>query len=241
MAQDYVGTNNINLLAPNGMFGSRIKGGKDAASPRYIHTNLSPITRHIFDQNDDMIVQYQEDDGYPVEPVHYIPVIPIVLVNGSKGIGTGWSTSIPNYNPSDIIKNIRKKLSGEDWTTMHPFYRGFKGEIVCCSGVEDEYFRYQTKGIAEIINTFTNNDGTKYSTIQISELPIFMWTEVYKKYLMDLEDAQQIENVNNMSSDIDVAFTFDVEHKQRPIKKGRTRNNNDTNTNSNSKLTAKKW
>merc|ERR1719410_2372569 len=106
MAQNYVGSNNINLLSPNGMFGSRMKGGKDAASARYIHTALSPVTRKIYIADDDMILNYQDDDGYPVEPTHYIPIIPMILINGTKGIGTGWSTSIPTYKPSDIIKNI---------------------------------------------------------------------------------------------------------------------------------------
>eukprot|EP01083_Nonionella_stella_P291797 992672_1 len=131
MAQDYIGSNNVNLLTPNGMFGSRIKGGRDAASARYIHTLLAPITRRLFHENDDMILNYQDDDGYPVEPTYYIPIIPTILINGCKGIGTGWSTFIPNYNTTDIIKNIRKKLSGEDWNIMHPYYRGFKGEIIC--------------------------------------------------------------------------------------------------------------
>eukprot|EP01084_Bolivina_argentea_P113088 201633_1 len=234
MAQDYVGSNNINLLSPNGMFGSRMKGGKDAASPRYIHTHLAAITRRIFDENDDMIVQYQEDDGYPVEPSNYLPIIPTVLVNGCKGIGTGWSTFIPNYNPSEIIKNIRRKLCGEECVKMHPYFRGFQGQIVCGNGgQEEEPLTYKTRGVAEIVSTFANNDGTQYSTIQVSELPVFSWTESYKKYLMDLEDAQQIENVNNMSSDIDVAFTFDIQHKERPTKR-RNNTNANANTNSNS-------
>ena len=239
MAQDYVGSNNINLLSPNGMFGSRIRGGKDAASPRYIHTNLSKITRNIYISHDDMIVKYQQDDGYPVEPINYLPIIPMVLINGSKGIGTGWSTSIPNYNPKDIIKQIRRKLTGEEFENIHPFYRGFKGKIELQPHEEDESFSYKTYGIAEVINTFTSDDNIQYSTIQVTELPIENWTENYKKYLMDLEEAEQIENVNNMSSDIDVAFTFDVQHKSRPKKggtrgRGRANANNDTSTNSNS-------
>jgi len=219
MAQDYVGSNNINLLCPNGMFGSRIRGGKDSASPRYIHTKLAPITRRLFIPSDDMILNYQDDDGYPVEPTHYTPIIPLILVNGALGIGTGWSTSIPNFNPSDIIKNIRRKLVGDDWTTMKPYYRGFKGTIEECKSAEPERCKaYQSKGSAEVINTYTDNDGNQWSTIQVTELPIGKWTEDFKKLLMDLEEAEQIEGVNNMSSDIDVAFTFNIMHRERPSK-----------------------
>jgi len=217
MAQDYVGSNNINLLQPNGMFGSRMRGGKDAASPRYIHTKLAKITRNIFIEDDDMILEYQDDDGYPVEPTHYKPIIPMVLVNGAMGIGTGWSTNIPNYNPADIIRNIRRKLSGEDWLPMHPFYRGFNGTV---TRTETGYLFH---GKAEVVSTFEIDDGTTWSTIQITELPVQVWTEVYKKYLMDLEAAEQISNVNNMSSDIDVSFTFDIQHKEKPTKATKAR------------------
>jgi len=99
MAQNYVGSNNINLLMPNGQFGSRYKGGKDHASGRYIFTNLNKVTRFIFPEADDHTLTYIEDDGQMVEPQYYMPIIPMILVNGCQGIGTGWSTFIPNFNP----------------------------------------------------------------------------------------------------------------------------------------------
>ena len=88
MAQTFVGSNNINLLKPNGQFGTRLAGGKDSASERYIFTQMEKITRLIFPQDDDCILKYKDDDGLPVEPVYYAPIIPMILVNGTKGIGT---------------------------------------------------------------------------------------------------------------------------------------------------------
>ena len=113
MAQDFVGANNINLLVPSGQFGSRSMGGKDAASPRYIYTYLSKITRLIFKEEDDKLCRYLVDEGQSVEPEFYFPIVPMVLINGSEGIGTGYSTSIPNYNPIDIVNYIKSKLHGE--------------------------------------------------------------------------------------------------------------------------------
>jgi DNA topoisomerase-2 len=110
MAQNFVGSNNINLLFPSGQFGSRIKGGQDASSPRYIFTRLERITRCIFPEQDDKILKYLNDDGTPVEPQFYVPIIPMVLVNGSRGIGTGFSTEIMCYNPRDIISYLKNKL-----------------------------------------------------------------------------------------------------------------------------------
>ncbi len=99
MAQNFVGSNNVNLLMPNGQFGSRNLGGKDHASGRYIFTNLSRVARCLFPEADDHTLTYVEDDGQVVEPQYYVPIIPMILVNGCQGIGTGWSTYIPNFNP----------------------------------------------------------------------------------------------------------------------------------------------
>ena len=99
MAQDFVGSNNVNLYNPVGQFGTRIQGGKDAGAPRYINTLLSDITAKIFNKYDNQILTYLNDDGFDIEPEHYIPIIPMVLVNGAIGIGTGFSTNVPCFNP----------------------------------------------------------------------------------------------------------------------------------------------
>ena len=131
MAQDYVGSNNINLLVPNGQFGSRLQGGKDSASERYIYTRLSPKTRQIFSVEDDPILNYLDDDGFPVEPIYYIPIIPLILVNGGQGIGTGFSSEIQSYKLEDIISRLKQLMNKETLTrfTMVPYYRGFKGTV----------------------------------------------------------------------------------------------------------------
>ena len=89
LAQDFVGSNNINLMAPNGQFGTRAQGGSDAASPRYIFTELGRLARKVFPALDDPLLKYLDEDGKRIEPEWYIPVIPMVLVNGADGIGTG--------------------------------------------------------------------------------------------------------------------------------------------------------
>jgi DNA topoisomerase-2 len=136
LAQDFVGTNNVNLLVPSGQFGTRLQGGKDHASPRYIFTRLAPLARAIFPEADDALLSYLSDDGQRIEPEYYLPILPLLLVNGADGIGTGWSTSVPNYNPRDIVANLKRMLDGEAPEKMHPWYRGFKGTITevraCC-------------------------------------------------------------------------------------------------------------
>ena len=169
LAQNYVGTNNINLLMPEGQFGSRLEGGKDSAAPRYIFTMLSKITNILFNKDDIPLLKRNVDDGELIEPVFYLPTIPIILVNGTVGIGTGWSTNIPQFNPLDIVANIRRLMNGEELVNMNPWYRGFTGNIIRLSPN-----KWLTKGVYRIIS---NN------TLEISELPIGYWTSDFKELL----------------------------------------------------------
>ena len=127
MAQNFVGSNNINLLLPNGQFGTRHQLGKDAASPRYVFTCLSPVTRALFPVADDPLLDYLEEDGLKIEPKWYCPIIPMALVNGADGIGTGWSTSIPNFNPREVVDIVKRFISeGVDTQCEEPepWYKG---------------------------------------------------------------------------------------------------------------------
>ena len=206
MAQNFVGSNNINLLMPNGQFGTRLQGGKDSASERYIFTQLNKITRSIFPTADDKVLKYLNDDGLLVEPIYYAPIIPMVLVNGSKGIGTGFSTDIMCYNPLQIIQYIQNKLSAveDDIIDFIPYYEGFKGEITKITND-----KFLVKGLYEKIAT---------DKIRVTELPVGYWTEDFKELLEELiepvagKDGKKvtpvIKDYDDMSKDTDVDFTI---------------------------------
>ena len=197
MAQSIVGTNNLNLLQPLGNFGSRLKGGKDAASSRYIFTLLSDITRNIYHKDDDDILTYLNDDGLSIEPQYYVPIIPMILINGSEGIGTGWSTKIPNYDPKEVIKYIVQKLKNEKTDTLHPKYNGFKGKIT----FDESKNRYVTSGIIKKSNM---------STLHISELPIGMWNDNYYDILDELIDKKVIKDYTKNDTDVKVDITVNI-------------------------------
>lgn len=193
MAQNFVGSNNINLLMPNGQFGTRISGGKDSASPRYIHTQLNaPLVFSIFNPTDNDILTYMEDDGVSIEPEYYLPIIPMVLVNGASGIGTGFSTAIPCYNPVDIITNIRKLILGQDdLIDMQPYYKGFTGVI--------------KDGLS--YGVYTRKDKTQ---IEVSELPIWYWIDDFKKDLdiyMD-KNPKVLKDVASFYTEDKVSFVL---------------------------------
>jgi DNA topoisomerase-2 len=203
MAQDYVGSNNINLLIPDGQFGSRLMGGKDSASERYIFTYLNTITRKIFIKDDDKILKYLDDDGYQVEPEFYIPIIPIILVNGANGIGTGFSTDVPCFNPKDIITFIKNTLTNKDNNDIDfiPYYKGFKGTIT-----KENDVKFITKGVYKL-NNKTKGKTTTY-TLDVTELPIGTWTDDYKIYLEKLMEDGIVKDFNNYSTDTDVNFNI---------------------------------
>ena len=180
MGQNFPGSNNINLIFPSGNFGYRNQGGEEHASPRYIFTKLDQIASKIFIEQDECILNYQIDEGEVIEPDYYYPIIPMILVNGSKGIGTGYSTNIPQYNPMDICDNIYRMMDNKKCKEMHPWYCGFNGKI---EKIDEGKYKimgnYEVKGISEI---------------RITEIPIrgnLCWTQDYKEYLYTLIDDKE--------------------------------------------------
>ena len=186
MAQNFVGSNNINLLEPNGQFGTRLHGGNDSASERYIFTQLNPLTRAIFPEADDAVLTYLDDDGTMVEPEFYAPIIPFALLNGISGIGTGFSCNIPAFHPKQIIAYLQSKLIelvgsnssaivGSETTEFVPYYEGFKGPI---SKLSDQ--KYLIKGLYQKVGE---------DRVRIVELPVGTWTMPYITMLEGLMDG----------------------------------------------------
>ncbi|KAF9535792.1 DNA topoisomerase [Crepidotus variabilis] len=169
LAQDYVGSNNLNLLKPSGQFGTRDTGGKDHAAPRYIFTQPMPLARIVYNPADDPLLNPQKDDNALIEPEFYMPILPLILINGAEGIGTGWSTTVPCYNPTEIVANIRRLMNGEEMVPMSPWWRGFKGEI-----------KQVGKNKYDVFGIVRKLDDT---TVEITELPIHKWTQNYKAEL----------------------------------------------------------
>ncbi|EFY87581.1 DNA topoisomerase 2 [Metarhizium acridum CQMa 102] len=216
LAQDFVGSNNINVLEPSGNFGSRLAGGSDAASPRYTFTRLAPFAKKIFSPLDEACLKHQYEDGKRIEPEVYSPILPMVLVNGADGIGTGWSTTIPNYHPADIVKNLKRRMGRLDeddaeekpFETMTPWFRGWKGNPEA-AGPD----RYKFNGIA------SQNDQNPNEII-ITELPIRMWTDDFKakleKVISGSDGPTWIKDYKEFNDHKTVHFEIMVDEKHLP-------------------------
>ena len=194
MAQDYVGSNNIPWLVPQGQFGTRLQGGKDSASPRYIHTYLQPYVANLVPSDDFDCLTYRDDDGTPVEPEWYAPVLPMLLVNGARGIGTGYSTFVPSFNPDELKSAILEWLdkgTGLD-REFTPWTRGYKGVITKVDKQE-----YLIKGVWKTVGEVTT----------ITELPVGTWTADFREVLDKLCSEGTIKDYSDTSTDTDVLMT----------------------------------
>jgi DNA topoisomerase-2 len=188
LAQNFVGSNNINFLVPAGQFGTRLHGGSDAASARYIFTRLSPLALSLFNKNDEPLLTYLNEDGMSIEPEWYCPIIPTVLVNGANGVGTGYSTDIPAYNPLTLSNNMRYYIRQErqrqgqpdkypnilKLEELIPWYKNFSGDIKI---LENDRTRGVINGVCSKLDE---------TTIEITDLPVGTWTQQYKENVLEV-------------------------------------------------------
>jgi len=192
LAQNFMGANNLNLLEPSGQFGTRLAGGKDAASSRYIFTRLSPQTRKIFDPADNFVLKYAMDDGQQVEPEFYTPIVPMILVNGAEGIGTGFSCYVPPYDIEIVKHNIQCALDQVAMVPMVPHFKGFKGKVT------------KTKDHTWVLEGVVQAEGG--SRWHVTELPPGKWIQDFKEHLDYLVEKGTIQKYENHSTETNPDF-----------------------------------
>ena len=187
MAQNFAGSNNIPLLQRKGTFGNRLK--PVAAAGRYIFTCKEDYLDKIFRKEDEALLTEQIFEGDKIEPKFYIPVIPMLVVNGNVGLTTGFTQRILPRNPKDVIKYIEAKLDGKkNLPKVEPWCVGFNGDIV----------QNKEKGESSWI---ISGKCRKVSSneIEITEIPINYDLESYCEVLDALEDAREIKDYKDLS------------------------------------------
>lgn len=191
MAQTFPGSNNIPYFTQGGMFGTALSGGKDASSARYIYTKLEKTTNIIFPRSDEMFIKNRIDDNDEVEPYYYVPIIPMLLINGCMGIGTGWQCSVPCFSKMDVIENVRNYIHGREINELVPYYNGFNGTIS-----KTENNKFETKG------TYTKQKPGEYI---VTQLPVGLWNDKFKAWC---EDTKDILDIKDNSDTVNVKFTL---------------------------------
>lgn len=196
-ATKYPGSNNMNLFVPEGQYGSRLT--PDAGAARYIETKFSSHFRQLFKKEDDAILEYNYTDGEKIEPVNYLPILPMPLLNGTTGTGTGYASNIMMYEPDEIRDACLLVLNGKKLKphSLMPWFRGFNGTI------EKNTLTGQiiTKGVYEIVNS---------TTIRITELPVGVFLDNYKATLNKMEEEGLIKNYDDYSGEESFDFVIKV-------------------------------
>ncbi|KAJ9537244.1 hypothetical protein OSB04_029977 [Centaurea solstitialis] len=208
MAQDIACKNNINLLCPCAEFGTRDMHGENHAQSRYLSTRLSHISRSIFLNADECILQFlRGQKGESIQPKYYLPVIPMILVNGVTQVGGPWKTVVPSYKPDDVIENLKGLLTGKKYKEMIPSYDGYKGKVVSEDVDKDKKKlieqSYITKGAIERI-------GSK--KVKIIEVPFGMLIKNLKENLdkSPFVEKYNICKGNDDHDDNDICFDVDM-------------------------------
>lgn len=195
MAQNFPGSNNLNYLKPIGQFGSRLSAS--AGADRYIFTDIMPIFRKIFQKDDDLILVSEEEDGEQIEPKYYLPILPNVLINGSDGMATGHATYILQYNPEDLKKYILNILKEKKQNVkLVPWWRGYTGTV--------------SRGATGQVTITGKLEKVNTTTLKITELPIAIWEDDYKSFLIDLEEKGIVKNFKSDSSEAGWNWTITV-------------------------------
>jgi DNA topoisomerase-2 len=222
MAQDFVGANNMSYFTQDGQFGTRTFLGADAAQPRYPYTRPMEWLPYVYRIEDFPLMQFVEDEGQKCEPVNFLPIVPMCLINGCLGIGTGHSTFIPNCSPIEIMDWFINKLNGNENKEILPWYRGYKGDIkVRIADVgNDEFFdeneEIKSEKTVAMITVGKFRRNTK-GTVLITEIPIGISINKYKQYLDKLRDDKVISNYRNLSKENEPRFEITTE-KQASVK-----------------------
>ena len=212
MAAYFTGSNSFPLIAGHGNFGSRFQGFGSAAAPRYTYVSLAKLTTELFNKDDLVLCPSQIFEGTEIEPTFFMPILPLVFLNGSEGLSVGWRTQIYPRDPQDIIKYISQVIKGVknpvNPNEFVPYFRGFKG-VTKLMDVEGPVgvFRKEFVNFG-IINKLSN------TKLKITEIPIGFNHASYIKILDRLVERQTIVDYDDESDPKSDTFEFTISVKR---------------------------
>jgi len=188
--------NNAPLLLGIGNFGSRTAPDEFGA-PRYVSVKKSHYAEAFLYNDLDIIPMRPNYDSSNLEPISFLPLIPIALLNGIKGIATAYSTNILRRKLSNLIIATQDALNNKDIIRgLEPYYERYNIKITPL----EEPNKYLFEGNAEIIDS---------STVRITELPPDMKIENFRKKLIQMEEDDEIISFTDRSTDcINILIKF---------------------------------
>ena len=212
MAASYVGSNNYPLVRGHGNFGTRFSGSGSAAAPRYTYCSVAEISSKLFTDVDRCLCESQVFEGSQIEPVFMMPIFPVLFLDGTDGISTGWKTTIYPRNPKEILKYIRAILNKSDKIphieNALPWFKGFLGETRLVKEKDSD-----GKMTSKVIN-YGVIEKVNSNTLHISEIPITYTYASYIRVLDGLVDKGTIEDYEDLSDPKTDKFEFTIKVKR---------------------------
>lgn len=198
MTADYVGCgNNVPLLEGDGNFGSAFIN--EAAATRYIFARMNPILKQLFVKDDFVNLMHQSFEGSKIEPRFYVPVLPMIAVNGSEGVSIGYAQKILPRNPREIHKWVRQKAEGKRVAAdLKPYWKGMK----CTVEKGETDVQWLIKG------SFTRK--TKHR-ILITSIPVGYTLKQYQAVLDKLVEDKVIKDYEDLSDNDEFEFEIQVD------------------------------
>lgn len=202
LAQNFAGTNNIPLMTREGNFGTRFS--PEASASRYIFTFGAKEFFELFKKEDVPVLKHQTFEGDEIEPMFYVPNLPLLVINGADGLSSGFRQVILPRNPDEVKKYVIAKMSGKNSNVeLKPFYNGFTGTVE-----QGETSRqWLIKGVVK---------RKSANRVEISEVPVGYDLKSYLKVLDALEDKKIIQSYKDKSEND--KFLFDVHIQSKVLK-----------------------
>lgn len=200
LGQDFTGTNNIPLLQRSGNFGTRFV--QEASASRYIYTYGTPEFFNLFNKDDTPILKHQSFEGTQIEPMFFVPSLPVLLINGSEGVSSGFAQKILPRDPSELREYLMQALKKPKTKVplFKPFFKGFTGTVE----QGDNSAQWLIKGVIKRLGV---------NKVQITEVPVGYDLRGYLDVLDDLEDKGIIQSYKDKSEDDKFSFEVTVPSK----------------------------
>jgi len=201
------------FLLPSGNFGTRNEGGKDRAQARYLFARYNAHTNGaLFREDDYPLLTFRYDEGQRREPAHFMPIIPLAIVETIEVPAHGWNIRVWAREVTDIIANLRRLISANGCVAlikMRPccYPTGApprarcapwgltETERVICDCTDAAAYNWHGYVIERInggkcetwaIGTYV---WTKRDTVTITELPLGVWSQPYASDMQKMEDV----------------------------------------------------
>jgi DNA topoisomerase-2 len=218
MAADYVASNNFPLITGHGSFGTRFTGLGSAAAPRYTYCSIAKIAKELFHEDDRAICKSREFEGTQIEPEYFMPIFPVLFLNGTEGLSSGWRAQVYPRDPLQVIKYIKGVLNKEENPTanLFPYFKGFKGKTLRITR------QHPTLGQQKIFVNYGVIKKTSNTSLHITEIPITYTYASYMKVLTALQDAGKIKSFDDQSDPKTDTFEFIITVKREFFNKYKT-------------------